>query len=177
MRMKAVSVCTTWLLCINLLAIGLTPLGTLAADCDPMVGNAVSVQGMVEVRRVNDMQWQPVNLNDMFCAGDRIRVGDSRAEIALANRAVLRLDQNITITLGRVQKVQTFLADLIKAPFYFSSRATRTPEVPIASVHAGVEGTEGLIPHEITQTKKLFQMKGSRSSAGGQASQHPANVG
>ncbi len=154
MTMKAVAVCHSWLLCISFLAVGLTPSVTSAAFCDPIVATAVSLQGRVEVRRVNVTQWQPVSLNDIFCAGDRIRVGDrSRADIALANRAVLRLDQNTTITLGRVQKEQTFLVDLIEGATYFFSRATRALEVPIAFINAGVEGTEGLIRIGNTQTE------------------------
>ncbi len=114
MTMKAVPVWPLWLLCISFLVVGLTPLVTSAAECNPIVATAVSVQGKVEVRRVNVTQWQPVSRNDIFCAGDRIRVGErSRADIALANRAVLRLDQNITITLGGVQKEQALLVDLI----------------------------------------------------------------
>ncbi|WP_342348686.1 FecR family protein [uncultured Nitrospira sp.] len=152
--MKAVSACSPWLLCVSLLAFELTPSVILAAACDPIVATAVSVQGMVDVRRVNVTQWQPVSLNDIFCAGDRIRVGDrSRADIALANRAVLRLDQNITITLGGVQNKQTFLVDLIEGASYFSSRTTLPLGLRTVFVNAGVEGTEGLIRHGNTQTK------------------------
>ncbi|MGB5055204.1 MAG: hypothetical protein WBO24_12510, partial [Nitrospirales bacterium] len=114
--MNAVPVCSPWLLCLSFLAVGLTTSFTSAAECNPIVATVVSVQGSVEVRRVNVEQWQPVSLNDVFCAGDRIRVGDgSRAEIALANRAVLRLDQNTTITLGGVQKEQAVQVVLIKS--------------------------------------------------------------
>lgn len=146
MTMKAVAVCPPWVLCISFLAVGLIPSVTSAAECNPIVATAVSVQGRVEVRRVNVTQWQPVSLNEIFCAGDRIRVGDrSRADIALANRAVLRLEQNITITLGGVQKEQTLLVDLIEGATNFFSRATPELEVRTALVNAGVEGTEGLI--------------------------------
>ncbi|MBA3614233.1 MAG: FecR domain-containing protein [Nitrospirales bacterium] len=157
MTMKAVPVWPPWLLCISFLAVGLTPLVTSAAECDPIVATAVSVQGKVEVRRVNVTQWQPVSLNDIFCAGDRIRVGDrSRADIALANRAVLRLDQNTTITLGRVQRKQNFLVHHIKGATYFFSRATRVLEVRTAFVNADVEGTEGLIRVGNTQTENTI---------------------
>jgi tetratricopeptide (TPR) repeat protein len=106
----------------------------------------VSVQGSVEVKRVDATQWQPVTLNDTFCTGDRIRVGDrSRADVALANQPVLRLDQNTAIILGGIQKEQTFLVDLVQGATYFFSRATRALDVRTAFVNAGVEGTEGLI--------------------------------
>ncbi|MDR4485025.1 MAG: FecR domain-containing protein [Nitrospirales bacterium] len=141
MTRKTVTVCSAWLLCISFLAVGFSPSVTSATECHPIVATATSVQGRVEVRRVNVTQWQPVSLNDIFCAGDRIRVGDrSRAEIALANRAVLRLDQNTAVTLGGIQKEQTSLVDLIEGAVYFFSPATRMLEVPTGLVRAGIGG-------------------------------------
>ena len=152
MTRKTVTVCSAWLLCISFLAVGFSPSVTSATECHPIVATATSVQGRVEVRRVNVTQWQPVSLNDIFCAGDRIRVGDrSRAEIALANRAVLRLDQNTSVTLGGIQKEQTYLVDLIEGAAYFFSPTTRMLEVPTELVNAGIEETEGLIRSGITQ--------------------------
>ncbi len=148
-------------LCTNLLLIGLAPVPVLAADCDPSVATAVSVQGSVEVRRVSVTRWQPVSLNDPFCSGDRIRVGDrSRADIALNNQPILRLDQNTTITLGGVKKEQAFLIDLVQGATYFFSRATRALEVRTAFVNAGVEGTEGVIRKGDDQTEiTIFEGK------------------
>ncbi len=154
MTMNAGTVFTPWVLCISFLAVGLTTSVTSAAECNPIVATAVSVQGRVEARRVNVSQWQPVSLNDIFCAGDRIRVGDgSRADIVLANRAVLRLAQNTTITLGGVLKEQPVRVDLIKGATYCFSRATRGREVRTPFVNAGVEETEGLIRIGNTQTE------------------------
>ena len=60
---------------------------TTAARCDRPPAKAVSVQGTVEVRRVAGGQWEPVKLNDTFCAGDAIRVGEkSRADVSLVVR-------------------------------------------------------------------------------------------
>ncbi|MFZ1746133.1 MAG: hypothetical protein WAU17_09450 [Nitrospirales bacterium] len=153
--MNAVPVCSPWLLCLSFLAVGLTTSFTSAAECNPIVATVVSVQGSVEVRRVNVEQWQPVSLNDVFCAGDRIRVGDgSRAEIALANRAVLRLDQNTTITLGGVQKEQAVQVVLIKSATDVFTRTIRAGGVGASFVNAGVGGgTEGLILIGNTQTE------------------------
>lgn len=146
MTMNLVPVYSPWLLCISFLAVGLTASVTSGAECNPIVATAVSVQGKVEVRRVNVQQWQPVGLNDIFCAGDRIRVGDgSRADIALANRAVLRLYQNTAITLGGFQKEQTVLIVLIESATDVFSRAIRALEGRTTFVNAGVGETEGLI--------------------------------
>ena len=68
---------------------------TAPAACDPAPATAASVQGTVEAQRVGNAQWQPVKLNDKFCPGDTIRVGEkSRADIALLNQSVLRLNAN-----------------------------------------------------------------------------------
>src|SRR4030095_10340208 len=66
-----------------------------ATPCDPPVARMVSVQGNVEVQRAGQPQWQPARLNDTYCAGDRIQIGErSRAAVALINQPVLRLDEN-----------------------------------------------------------------------------------
>lgn len=153
MTMNAGPLCSPWLLCISFLAVGLTASVTSAAECNPIVATIVSVQGRVEVRRVNVEQWQPVSLNDIFCAGDRIRVGEgSQADIALANRAVLRLDQNTTITLGGIQKEQTVLVVLIKGATDVFTRAIQALDVRTTFVKAGVGGTGGWIRIGTTQT-------------------------
>lgn len=120
--MKAVPAFCSWLFCISFFAVGLTPLGTSAADCELIVATAVSVQGRVEVHRVKFTQWQPVILNDIFCAGDRIRVGDrSRADVALANRAVLRLGENTPSPWEEFKKSRPFWSTSSKVPPIISS--------------------------------------------------------
>lgn len=109
----------------------------------------VSVQGNVEVRRAGQTQWQPARLNDTYCLGDRIQVGErSRADVALVNQPVLRLDQDTTITLGGVREERTSVIELVKGVLYFFSRLPRNLEVITAFVNAGVEGTEGLVQVE-----------------------------
>ena len=105
-----------------------------------------SVQGNVEVRRAGQTQWQPVRLNDGYCAGDRVQVGErSRAVVALVNQPILRLDQNTTITFGGVKDERTSLIELVRGALYFFSRLPRNLEIITAFVNAGVEGTEGLV--------------------------------
>src|SRR5687767_13347321 len=73
---------------------------TSPPGCDPAPARAVSVQGTVETQRGGSQQWQSVKLNDTFCAGDSIRVGDkSRADVALLNQSVLRINANSAITV------------------------------------------------------------------------------
>jgi tetratricopeptide (TPR) repeat protein len=138
------------ILCAIVSTVWLAPeFSSAATSCDPSVAQLASVQGDVEARRAGQAQWQPARLNDTYCAGDRIQVGErSRADIALVNQPVLRLDQNTTITFGGVREQRTSLIELIKGALHFFSRVPRNLEVMTAFVNAGVEGTEGLVQVE-----------------------------
>jgi tetratricopeptide (TPR) repeat protein len=116
---------------------------SFATTCKQWFAKAVSVQGKVEVKRVGETQWQPVRLNDTYCAGDTIRVNDkSRADLTLANQPVLRLDQGSTVTLKGIKEERISVVDLLNGVAHFFSRTPRALEVQTAFVNAGVEGTE-----------------------------------
>ena len=107
------------------------PISHAATVCDPGVAKMVSVQGNVEVRRVGQTQTQPARLNETYCAGDRIQVGDkSRADIALTNQPVLRLDQNTVITLAGLKDERASIIDLARGALHFFS-----PEMPGEAGH------------------------------------------
>jgi tetratricopeptide (TPR) repeat protein len=129
------------------------PFSTAAAPCDPWVAKMVSVQGVVEVRRAGQTQWVPARLNDLYCGGDQVQVAErSRADLALINQPIIRLDQNTTISLGGIREQRVSWFDLIRGALYFFSRMPRNLEVRTAFVNAGVEGTEGLIIVESNRT-------------------------
>jgi hypothetical protein len=89
------------IVCICLLTVSLYPRAASAETCEKWVAKVVSAQGTVEVKMAGEAEWQPVELNGTYCPGDTIRVDKrSRADIALVNHPVLRLDQNTTITFG-----------------------------------------------------------------------------
>ena len=105
------------------------------------------------MRRAGQTQSQPARLNETYCAGDRIQVGEkSRADISLVNQPVLRLDQNTVITIPGVKDERTSLVELVSGAVHFFSRLPRSLEVNTAFVNAGVEGTEGLIVVEADRT-------------------------
>ena len=162
----------------SFLSVLLYPCASPAETCEKWVAKAVSVQGSVEVRRAGETRWQPVKLNDTYCPGDVIRVNDnSRADLALINQPVIRLDQNTTITLGELKEERTFLLSLLKGAAHFLSRAPRSLEVSTAFVNAGVEGTEFFIRVEEDKTfLSIFEGKvlasneaGSLAITGGQS--------
>src|SRR5690349_1800290 len=118
------------LICISFLIASLCPCAALAATCEIPVATVVSVQGTVEVQRLGDTPWQPVQLHDTYCPGDTLRVQErSRADVAMLNQSVLRLNANTTITLEAVKEEQTGVVALLKGAAHFFSRGPRSLEV------------------------------------------------
>ncbi|MGZ3614540.1 MAG: FecR family protein, partial [Thermodesulfobacteriota bacterium] len=111
--------------------------------CKQWAGRVVSIQGTVQIRMAGETQWQPAKLNSTYCPGDTIRVLDkSRADVALINQPVLRLDQNTTLTLKGMKDEKTSVVEMIKGAAHFFSRAPKNLDVTTAFVNAGIEGTE-----------------------------------
>ena len=127
--------------------------GSSAEMCETWVAKVVSVQGTIESQRVGETQWQPVRLQDTYCPGDTIRVRErSRADVALMNQSVLRLNANTTITLEAVKEERTSVVDLLKGAAHFFSRGPRSLEVQTPFTVAGVRGTEFFISVEDDKT-------------------------
>ncbi len=139
-------VCASLMVCSSILLGVLSPAPSRAATCEPPIAKAMAVEGKVDVRSTDSTQWRPVKLNDTFCPGDVIRVQErSRADIALSNQPILRLDQNSTMTLGGVKKQGGSVVELTKGAVHFFSRLPRNLDIKTAFVNAGVEGTEGVV--------------------------------
>jgi tetratricopeptide (TPR) repeat protein len=140
------------LLCISSVTALLYPYAALAQTCEKPVAKVASVQGTVESQRVGATPWHPVQLHDTFCPGDTLRVQErSRADVALLNQSVLRLDANTTITLEAVKEERTGVVDLLKGAAHFFSRGPRSLDVRTPFTVAGVRGTEFLISVEADQ--------------------------
>jgi tetratricopeptide (TPR) repeat protein len=124
-----------------------------AATCEKPVATMVSVQGAVESQRVGESGWQSAVLNETFCPGDRVRVGDnSRADLVLASEAVMRLNENTAITLQEFKENRKSFLDLFKGAAHFFSRQPESLEVSTPYTIAGVRGTEFFIRVEADQT-------------------------
>jgi tetratricopeptide (TPR) repeat protein len=103
----------------------------------------VSLQGIVEIRRANQPVWEPVKQNDPFMVGDTVRIGaKSRADIALVNETVIRLDQNTTIMFSGPEKGGFSILELIKGALYFLTNRPRTLKIATPFVNGVIEGTE-----------------------------------
>ncbi len=120
-----------------------------AQTCEPQVARAVSVQGTVEARRAQAATWQPVKLNDTFCPGDKIRVQErSRANLALLDQSVLRLNAGAEITIEAVKDQRTSVVDLVRGAAHFFSRGPGSLDVKTPFTVAGVRGTEFFVSVE-----------------------------
>ncbi len=145
---------------LAVVAATLLPIGGVSAQgassgkpCDPAPAKAVSVQGTVESKGPADAQWQPVKLNDTFCPGDSIRVhAKSRADIALRNQSVMRLNANSTITVETPKEQTTGVVRLLRGATNIFSRGGRSLEVITPFTVAGVRGTEFFISVENDKT-------------------------
>ena len=123
------------------------------APCEPHVGEIVSIQGDVEVKRAGKSHWEKVQLNQKYCIGDVIRVSKlSRAAIVLINGATLRLDQESTLTFSNMEEKQTLLLRLMKGAAHFFSRFPHNIKLATPFVNGSVEGTEFLVTVDENQT-------------------------
>jgi tetratricopeptide (TPR) repeat protein len=100
----------------------------------------------VEARRTGQTAWQAVKLNDGFAAGDTIRVGEnSRADIAMLDQSVLRLNAGTELTVEPVKGERTGAVGLLRGAAHFFSRGGGTLDVQTPFTVAGVRGTEFFI--------------------------------
>jgi tetratricopeptide (TPR) repeat protein len=121
--------------------------------CDPWAAKIASVQGNVEAKRGDNADWHVVALNEIYCPGDQIRVGDkSRAGIILANETLVRLDENSAIKLTAIEKDSFSLVELLKGIAHFISRVPRSLKVNTPFVNAAIEGTEFVVAIANQQT-------------------------
>jgi tetratricopeptide (TPR) repeat protein len=140
-------------LAVRMVAAALTALPAVAQTVNPPVAKAVSVQGTVEMQRSGQVPWQPVKLNDTFVPGDTIRVmARSRADIALLDQSVLRLNANTTIKVEAPKEGKTGVIDMLRGAAHFFSRGPNSLEVNTPFTVAGVRGTEFFINLESQAT-------------------------
>ena len=145
--------CLRFLFGVSLASIAVFTQPGLAQSCDKPAATMMSVQGTVEAQQAGSAQWQPAKLNATYCPGDTIRVLErSRADVALENGSVLRLNAKSTITLEGVKEKKTSLISLLKGAGHFFSRGPRNLEVKTPFTVAGVRGTEFLVQVESDKT-------------------------
>ena len=136
-----------------LLAMLLCPDAAPAQTQEKWIARAISVQGTVEARRAGATAWQPVKLNDTYAPGDTIRVRErSRADLAMLDQSVLRLNADAEITLEAIKEERTGVVNLLRGATHFFSRGPRSLEVQTPFMVAGIRGTEFFVSVEPDRT-------------------------
>jgi tetratricopeptide (TPR) repeat protein len=125
-----------------------------AGPCTPAIGLVVSVQGMVEVRRSREKNWQTALLEDALCPGDTVRVRDrSRAAVRFNNETVLQLDQKTALTLNSPAKDEATLLEMMSGAIYVLTGPPRPFKINTRFLNANVGGTEFSIRMDQDQAK------------------------
>ena len=136
------------------LVLAALPLPAQTSDCPDWVARTVSVQGRVETRRAGQVAWLPVKLEATHCPGDAVRLGPlSRAALALRDGAILRLDQNTTITFTPPAERAATWIELLTGAVHFWSRTPRGLRITTPFVNGSVEGTEFLIEVDAVEAR------------------------
>ncbi len=112
--------------------------------CKLEVARIVSIQGIIEVRRMHEAIWQRVGSDTILCAGDMIRArSHSRAALRLSNDSMLRLDQKTSITFPDLpKKNDSWPMDLFEGAIHIITRTPKPFKIRTPFVNASVEGTE-----------------------------------
>ncbi len=117
-----------------------------APPCADPVAETVSVQGTVEVQRSGQPSWAPLAYKDKICPGDAVRaLSRSRADFAMVNETLLRIDQGTRVVFATPDKEPFTLVTVLSGAAYFISRTPRRFRVETPFVNAGVEGTEFVV--------------------------------
>lgn len=120
--------------------------GDAKAQCDLWLAKITSLQGTVEVWRPGIGRWEAVQLDDLLCREDMLRVGaNSRAALTLCNQAVVRLHPMTSLILRGSDQDGSFVLDLLRGIIYIMSRFPRRQKIVTPFVNAAVEGTEFLV--------------------------------
>jgi phage tail protein X len=109
------------------------------------------LEGQVEVKKSGEGQWSPARPNMILAENDLIRVqSQSRAELILDNQSVLRLSENTTLTLQKMEEEQAVKKEntrmelsmgrlWVKVSKLFNPASRQDVKTP--TVIAGVQGT------------------------------------
>ncbi|WP_256250912.1 FecR domain-containing protein [Nitrosomonas sp. Nm51] len=136
-----------------------------AEVCVLAAARVVTAQGTVELRRMQQTAWQPVEKGAELCAGDQLRTRrHSKAMLRLMNESNLTLDQKTTITFpAAIKNKSASWMDLINGAIHILTRTPKPFKVRTPFMNAGVEGTEFFVRVDERQTR-IVVFEGSVSA-------------
>jgi len=114
-----------------------------AQSCEPAAASVISVQGDVDVSDSDRAHWRDVQLNQVLCAGQQVRLmAKSRAVLLLPNETLLHLDERSVLTLQPVAPEKAAWLEFLRGAVHIISRVPRALNIRTPFVNAGIEGTE-----------------------------------
>ncbi|MGH8533017.1 MAG: FecR family protein, partial [Gammaproteobacteria bacterium] len=117
--------------------------GARAQSCEPAAASVISVQGDVDVSDSDRADWRDVQLNQVLCGGQRVRLmAKSRAVLRLPNEILLRFDEGSVLTLQAVAPEKPAWLEFLHGAVHIISRVPRALNIHTPFVNAGIEGTE-----------------------------------
>ncbi|NTW37554.1 MAG: TonB-dependent receptor, partial [Syntrophobacteraceae bacterium] len=117
-----------------------------SAECENWMAKIVSAQGSVQSRRAGETLWTDVQMDDLLCPGDMLRVQEnSRAALLLSNEAIVRLDQNTAVTLSEDKKKERLNLNILSGIALILSGFPFNLQILTPFVNANIEGTEFLV--------------------------------
>lgn len=145
-RVQTSCVSVSIAICIIVQLKCLFSIGIWAQTNEAWVAKVISVEGNVQERKKDRIQWGLARSNNTYYPGDAVRVQErSRACILLSNEIIVRLDQNTTITFIGIEKKQIFQLDVLTGAVYFITHTDRDLKISTPFVNATIEGTEFLV--------------------------------
>ncbi|MGX2033022.1 TonB-dependent receptor domain-containing protein [Methylocaldum gracile] len=118
----------------------------IAATCEQWAARLVSAQGQVEIQSSGKPSWAPVETEQVFCPGDKIRTMiRSRASLLLPNQTYISLDQDTTVVFSKVKAEEPSWLELLTGALYARSRTPKPLDIRTPFINAAIKGTEFLI--------------------------------
>ncbi|MGH8538497.1 MAG: FecR family protein, partial [Gammaproteobacteria bacterium] len=127
--------------------------GVHAQSCEPGAASVISVQGDVEVSGHDRAHWRDVQLKQVLCGGQQVRLmAKSRAVLKLPNETLIHLDEGSVVTLRAIEPDKPAWLDLLRGALHIISRVPRALNIRTPLVNAGIEGTEFALQVGSTET-------------------------
>ncbi|MGH9338233.1 MAG: TonB-dependent receptor domain-containing protein [Acidobacteriota bacterium] len=117
--------------------------GVRAQSCEPAAARVISVQGDVEVSGHDRAHWREVQLDQVLCGGQQVRLmAKSRTVLQLPNETLIHLDEGSVVTLRAIEREKPAWLELLRGTLHIISRVPRAFNIRTPFVNAGTEGTE-----------------------------------
>ncbi len=126
-----------------------------APECEKWIAKMVSTQGLVEKQGPDQSDWHPVQKDEYFCQGDKIRTKKhSRATLELGNESLVTLEQRSALSFPTLDKgAFSWILDLFQGSAFFRSRSPHQLNINTPFVNAVHEGTEFMVAVSEQQTE------------------------